>query len=273
MKIFQVALLGLTAFALLSCGARPTSTSSESEDIRRAYQLIDDDRASDAIVLLEPRFSANPGRVSLRIALASAYAARAGLRVPRFADLLVELIRDGLRGAEPADRDLDRRLDGLGLDSAQRAHARTVLRDLLAIAELSRRLERLPHVSEHETGDLRKARELLEPVPNRERGAVLYRAVLAAVDIKYELRSGQFARQFTRRTDGGCEIQARAVPEAFNVVLEMFELLAADLMIVYPENIGQLRELLAALRELAGRLERVLEAEELNPRLSWPCSF
>jgi hypothetical protein len=75
---------------MLACSGQ-SDRSNESDELKRASDLIDQKQYSEAIYILTDRLKRAPQEVRARVLLASAYAARAGLKMQTYTDFAGEL--------------------------------------------------------------------------------------------------------------------------------------------------------------------------------------
>lgn len=273
MKYFQLRILVAVLGLLIgSCNKTPTPVSEENDDVARAYKLIDADRPSEAIDLLEPRFQANPKRLVIRTALASAYAARAGIRVPRFAPLVVDLVQSETKTQSDVESEVVSRIKSLNLGSEAEAKAQDVLQDVLGIADLLRRFDKLPDVQESQSSDLRKARSLLDDVPENDRGVRLYRAVIGAVEVRYTLKSEMIPRYFTKKRGSECQAPLKPLARDVLKIAGKASVVVEDLSRAMPEQIDQGATYLNDLKNLIQSAELTIKNLDIEPRVSWPCN-
>jgi len=273
MKYFQIALISGAFILLSSCGAKPTPVSEENDDVIRSYKLIDAGRPQEAIDLLEPRLRANPKRFVLKTALASAYAARAGLRIPRFAPLVIEIVQTGTTVDPEVETKFMERLKSLRMNSAQESRMRNTLRDILGIADIVRRFDTLPDVTSGEVLDVKKAKALLQDIPVEERGAHLYRSVLGAVEIRYVLRQEFVPAHFGAKRDGNCEIALKPLARDWSSVVGLANDVISDLQVAIPGQVERIQEYAGELERLSRSLEESVEKLDYDPRTRWPCEF
>ncbi|MEQ1879199.1 MAG: hypothetical protein ABL958_21350 [Bdellovibrionia bacterium] len=270
MKYFQMAFFAVFLFAM-ACGTRPNPSSDENEDIARAYKLIDRDRPQEAIDLLEPRLKTNPKRLVLKTALASAYASRAGIRVPRYAPLVIELMKTGLQPDPETESLVVTRLRGLNIGSLREEQAKRALSDVFAFADLIRRFDRLPDIEDEREPDLARARELLEDVPEGDRGVRLYRAVLGAIDVRYSLKRRLVPAHFTAKRGSSCEVELKPLLKDISAVAERVAQVGRDLEAAMPEQLGRSAEYLNELNLIAGKINEAMAAIDFEPRVTWEC--
>lgn len=84
---FPILLSIVISFGVVACAP---GGEQESDPILKSYRLIDTQRTDEAIELLEVELSRDPKRDELRIALASAYAHKAGMKIQKFVGIVTQ---------------------------------------------------------------------------------------------------------------------------------------------------------------------------------------
>jgi hypothetical protein len=269
MKKLQIATILLFTVIPLSCGPKPTPMTQENDAIVKAYKLIDEDRPGDAIELLKPLYQRNPGRAKLRIALASAFAARGGIRVPKFYDLILSLLNEKTNTPSNLIAEFDKAVSGL--DPKLVSEARSVLRGIIAIADLVRKLKALPLPGEPEIADVNEAIILLDGVAREDKGALLYKNVLKTIELRSRLENKVIPANF-HPEPGGCRIHLPTFSLALKDLFAEVHVITEDLFYLFPESLSESENVAAFLSKAADDLARFIEIYKIKTDILWPCA-
>lgn len=91
-KILRSSIALVLAFSLVTVGCQSKKSNRQDSTLVTAYKLIDDQREDEAIFLLEQELNKTPTdspyKIQVKMALASAYAHKAGIKVQKFGPLL-----------------------------------------------------------------------------------------------------------------------------------------------------------------------------------------
>lgn len=191
MKAFLWASRLLLIFLVTGCHYNQDSHPTETRE-EWAYQLIEEDKYEEAIelfwALMDQKDTPN-----IRMGLASAYAARAGVRVESYWDMVlpnkrfqIELPRS-FKGTEQFKKDWDQFLKNVPTD-----YQTTLVRPTEEITKTFQNLETLqwrfrqiPLIeTPQQANDISVARVLVTDLPSR--GSHLYRALLTLILFRYE---------------------------------------------------------------------------------------
>lgn len=185
----------LIAFTLLlgvSCTPK-RETSADRDPLEKSYQLIDKGEIDQAIANLED-LRRTDARPEVTEALASAYAARAGVRLENYWDFFRSFQAPAISMPNIQASALFGRVGGQ-LNQLQK---QSNLEGVQSIAGLARlfaalqlwedRIETLPVVRGSARADLDHAAELLKPLPKS--GSHLYRGLLGLVILKSDVSAG-----------------------------------------------------------------------------------
>lgn len=244
---FKWALSALITLILL--GACQNNRVEKSRDpLGESYKLIDRGEHSQAIRELQGLLGRD-GRPEVRVALASAYAAQAGVRVGDYWGFVIGFeAPELLPGTFPQNSSIERLKK-----FAKQLRGEKGQREIKALGGLlegvsvweqyQERVEAIPIVSGAALTDLRQAVEVLSPVQTP--GGHLYRAILNLILFKsYLIQSGGFWLELDtvveRIMDDEIEVLCqfdvgRLIGTLDPLVYHLLEAMN-DLMVAYPEN-------------------------------------
>ncbi|MBX3041296.1 MAG: hypothetical protein KF789_11375 [Bdellovibrionaceae bacterium] len=180
------------ALALVACQPREQELTG-GDPLEESYRLIDKGEYNQAIQSLE-ELASRDSRPAVVEALASAYAARAGVLVSRYWGAVVgfkapliqsqESRLEGLSGqALRVLSQVEGRKDLTGADEFSK-----LARFLSVLGEWQERIDRLPTIPARQRDDLREALGILEN--HKAPGGRLYRALLGLILLKSEINDG-----------------------------------------------------------------------------------
>jgi len=188
MKLLATA-LGLIILATFGCNRSNTRDSSEPQ-VEVAYQLIDDGEYTQAIDLFWSLLQ-DDDTPTIRIGLASAYAARAGILVQSYWDLILPLIKTQpeLQNENVVKLKKDWQLLILKFPSDIQAvliaNEDKIFKAYQNLETIKARFQKIPLLTRiDQVGDINMAKSIIKDVPSR--GSHLYRALLSLTLIRYE---------------------------------------------------------------------------------------
>lgn len=177
--------LGLFLF-LTSCQKKDESISDQESQTQKAMQLLEKDQFEEAIVILKSEQAKVPTD-RVRTLLASAYAARAGIKVESYWGTVIgyeSLISNSdMKDSGKLKEEISIMLPGLP-EEAKKA-LKNIEPDLITFQKIRRRIESIPSVNVLQRTDLLLALETLQEVASP--GARLYRAILGIIVLKSSL--------------------------------------------------------------------------------------
>lgn len=185
-RVLMVLLVLCLGF-IVSCGGndRPQTTSYD-----QANEQIEQGNYGSAATLMEDELRKNPGDRRARTILASAYAARAGLSIRSYVDLIQEI-------TDSNDKGNQRMSDAFGrlsskAKSDQEKDLLQVLTDfnraLWQVTDVLIKFEKIPRIeTEEQYKDVQKALNILNAKSVREGGPAIYRGLLRIVLFRYHL--------------------------------------------------------------------------------------
>ncbi|MBX2988977.1 MAG: hypothetical protein KF802_13900 [Bdellovibrionaceae bacterium] len=263
----------LSLFLVLGgCSPKP-ETPVDKDPVENAYRRLDRGDTSGAIAQLETLMREDP-RPEVRDALASAYAARAGVFIDSYWGLISSfrapvISNDQIRGTGVVAR-LARILTQLeSRPELAGSQGLAQLVKVMASLELwQRRIDTLPVVEGPARQDLFRAMQVLEPT--RKQGSRLYRALLGLVWFRSELQDGYHGwgrieatlqKQDWRKTDPAqgrrilCDINFQQFTEWSARLVSVLGATIEDVTVAYPSKRDELRQ---AVRE-SERISRQFE--------------
>lgn len=238
--------MGLIILASFGCNRANTKGSNEPQ-VEVAYQLIDDGQYSEAIDLFWTLLQ-HEDTPTIRIGLASAYAARAGILVQSYWDLILPLIKPQpiLRNAKVDALKKDWKLLILKFPS----HVQNILiqneekifKSYEDLENFKTRFETIPLLTRiDQVGDVNMARSIIKDVAYR--GTHLYRALLSLVLIRYE--ADQSLNQFHQTMSAldrnkSCSTQIKYWITNLENLSFLISDLIFDLKISYPSKVAEI---------------------------------
>lgn len=188
--------LSIVFIDLLFVGAcqRASEQKSFAKDVEWGYQLIDDHHYSEAIDLFW-RIIHQEDSDTARLGLASAYAARAGIRIEQYWSLLKPNLQSTsphqtVLSAEGVDEKYQKVLNTLppAIQLAIQSKGPELQKSYETFLSLQRRFLQIPLLKSPEAAqDIYIAKKLLNPKASR--GAALYRSLFSLVLFRYESES------------------------------------------------------------------------------------
>ncbi len=173
--IFKIYLIAACLLFLGSCQKKEESISDQESQTQKAIQLTEQGRFEEALSILHRESEKNPSE-RLQVLKASVYAARAGIKVENYWGFVVGY--ESLLG--PAETPTQ---DALGdLPEVARGPLKGLKNELAILKMVSRRIEKIPTVTDAQRADLLLAQEALQETQSA--GARLYRGVLGIIILK-----------------------------------------------------------------------------------------
>lgn len=252
----------------------PDSTLRESSPMRDSLRLIDQGRPEEAAVLLEEINLLHPEDDEVAVALASAYAGIAGLKIASYYDLFRDILFSrpltslpGLSGSEKFRTMIGKKgtvEDDRFEKNRQSLSAMSELRSsLLMVLALSDTLDRLPNVSEEKQMFLSEAIVILERLQSPKRAHFAYRALLRATLIKNELKQKlQHGRT--------CDESVFELIELIRRMKEKLESLLTDVALAFPRERTQLKQILASIDRSVRELDVLAQVQG---KIAWAKSI
>lgn len=239
-------------FALTLVGCDPYLNRSEDQQDGRktmteSMKLIDQGRPEEAAILLEEINHLHPEDDEVAVALASAYAGIAGLKMSTYYDLFQDIIfsrplmnlqnqsgsekfRTLIGKKHSVDQDRFAKNGGAALGFAE-------LRDsLIMFLALSDLLDRLPDCSEEDEMFIREAIVLLENLTTPKKAHHAFRALLRATLMKRELKS-------KLQTFDDCPLDSAELIDGFRFIDAKASVLIGDIGMAFPREKYHLREI------------------------------
>lgn len=165
------------------CGQKAKT---QKDPVVESYRLIDENRTDEAIELLESELKANPTKdqkLKMKLALASAFAHKAGVRVNKLVNMVkklepvskIELKRDPLEPSASANEKIDQQI--LGITQMIKAFS-GVLDFYAAIPNLQQ---------SSDVSFVKNAVSILEDIEDIKPEDALYRAILRIIVFKHSI--------------------------------------------------------------------------------------
>jgi hypothetical protein len=224
--------------------------------VERAYQLIDNGQYSEAILVFQTLVE-NEDTPTNRLGLASAYAARAGVRVQKYWDLLFPSLHalppKTFASTEKMRLDWNQLMPLIPgeLRPLLEPHAQEVFNANDQLETLRWRFQKIPKIQgASQREDLMKAREALRDLESK--GAHLYRAMLTLIVIRFDLEQTVLPLQALEKTgtEGWpCPAPLRDWLHRVPGPLEMIFELLSDIKISHPGKVGEIETLEADLHK------------------------
>lgn len=262
----------LSAFFVMACQPREKSLTG-GDPLEEAYRLIDQGKTTEAIESLEDLAAKKPTPKVFE-ALASAYAARAGIRIEKYWGAVV--------GFEAPLKAQDHKLSGVPAQAARVLAQLDGRKNLVAqdeftklaeiiftLAEWKKRIDDLPVVPPEHRDDVEEALLILEDHP--EAGGRLYRALLGLILLKSEILDGfdGWIRIEERLTEWGsgnlppqgkedqmlCVVDYGAFIQWGQIIILRLQAVAEDVIVAYPSKKKELKPAIQQTRRLVHELE------------------
>ncbi|MEY4616029.1 MAG: hypothetical protein RJB66_989 [Pseudomonadota bacterium] len=214
--------------------------------IEWAYHLIDQGEYSAAIDLFT-QLSRQNNSPTVRIGLASAYAARAGVRVHSYWDLALPSVRvpppTSLEANLAFRKQWMDRLQLLPLNLQNQVATKT--EEIIAAHEkvetLKWRFQQIPLIVRIEQrNDIMMAREIIRDIPNR--GIHLYRALLTLVLVRFETQviSNSIDETLVTKSGWPCSNSLRSWIHQLPPSLDLLADVLFDLKLAFPQKVAEM---------------------------------
>jgi tetratricopeptide (TPR) repeat protein len=236
---------------LSACAPAPKQES----DLTRAYRLIDAQRSDEAIALLEKINDEEPENDQYRIALASAYANKAGVKVQKIWSLVkisknAKQLTEALGAAEPGEKEPSEKVDD-ALDQVADTLARFALIMKIYVA--------IPNVELANRPYLAHAVTLLASIENIPQGDAMFRALLRIIEFKSDLAVQLIGvPKKTQRANQaeGCAVDFERMGSAIAVQSAQLGAILEDLSIALPDQAEQLNGVRTKIAQTAADLTK-----------------
>lgn len=245
MKLLAVA-MGLIILASFGCNRSQTRESSEPH-VEEAYELIDHGQYTEAIDLFWTLLQ-NEDTPTIRIGLASAYAARAGILVQSYWDLILPLIKTQPDTQRDKVEKFKKEWKLLILKLPNEAQAtlasneEKIFKAYENLENFKTRFEKIPLLTGiDQVGDISMAKSIIKDVPSR--GTHLYRALLSLVLLRYEANESlnQFNQTIkTIEQNRSCSSQLKLWVTHLDSIATLISDLIFDLKISYPSKFNEI---------------------------------
>lgn len=249
MKLLAAA-LGLIILVSFGCNRNNSSESNDSQ-VEEAYQLIDDGQYTQAIDLFRALMQTND-TPTIRIGLASAYAARAGILVQNYWDLILPLIKrptdnNNEQKAKIEKLKADWKLIILKLPKEAQdtltANENNVFKAYENIENIKARFEKIPLLANmDQVADIATARAIIIDVTSP--GAHLYRALLSLILIRFEVNSSinhfNLSMELLKNHEKNCSQELNFWVTHLSSISSLISDLIIDLKIAYPTKSNEI---------------------------------
>lgn len=245
MKMLAVA-LGLIILVSFGCNRSHPIDPSEPH-VEEAYQMIDDGQYTEAIDLFWSLLQ-NEDTPTIRIGLTSAYAARAGILVQSYWDLVLPLIKTQPENHKDRVEKFKKewKLLILKLPSETQvtlaANEAQILKAYENLENFKTRFEKIPLLTRlDQVGDINMARSIIKDEASR--GAHLYRSLLSLVLFRYE--ANESLNQFNQviaavQQTKSCSPQLKLWVMHLDSIATLISDLILDLKISYPNKVNEI---------------------------------
>jgi hypothetical protein len=276
MKLFAMA-LGLLLFVSFGCNRSHKRRSTDSQ-VEVAYQLIDEGRYTEAIDLFSYLLQ-QEDTPTIRLGLASAYAARAGVKVHDYWDLVMPSVRAQPPKSFPSTEKFKSQWQEILLQlppehrEALQSKAEDVFRAHHEIETLKWRFQQVPLLTRtDQSHDLLEAREIIKNLESK--GSHLYRALLTLVLFRYETNQSVEKLKFamgtkldqtktrTINTDNPCTSELKDWLNHFPMMLDLMAEFIVDVKVAYPNKLKQLESFEKDFHTNRGQIHMALNLVE-----------
>ena len=251
----MIAILGFTT----ACAPKRKS---EEKPLLKAYRLIDDQRTEEAIAYLEELLEKEPDNTDYKVALASAYAHKAGVRMQTLAPVvsaakdandLGEKLMAGLNALEGSDTKTIGTYIGDLIEANQR---------LLAVVGL---IKAIPNVDGTGIQYIHQGLTILDGISEIRPADAVYRAVLRIVQLKHDLVSNGFTETTAANAlDATCVFDPTELRKVISRQSQLLSKIVGDIAIAQPSEAKRLSEVQTKLVEKATELTSRLASSNLT---------
>lgn len=199
-------MLLLLFIALVAGCSKPASV--KEAPLTRAYRLIDAQDDGSAIEYLEQLLAGDPDNADIKVALASAYAHKAGFKVQRFANLIVDSkkisdISNSFNSGGDTNKELTFKVDDFANNFANL---------LLEYNKMLIVYSEVPSIKNEDEQFLDQAVLVMDSISQPRQEDAFYRAVLRAIQFKHFLAQDLIGSiGDTHRTGDGCSLDLSVV--------------------------------------------------------------
>lgn len=226
----------------LSC-AKKESVKSEKNVVVESYRLIDEKRTDEAIQLLENALKDDEQNVDLKMALASAYAHKAGFRIQKLVPAVkqIEKLNKILKEEEKKKKEERNSVTGKKIDENASEIAFVLLKYTIFLETFAS----IPSPSQEESKILLHAISIINDLGNDiQPKHAIYRVVLSILLIKYYMTNGlvddpEFALIKNKES---CEIEVKNLSLYIRKLGELIVDVHYDLAIAHPNQSTDLRK-------------------------------
>jgi hypothetical protein len=232
-----ISFLVLLLAVLSACSSGKPQETDQQSTLHHAYGLIDEGKPTEAIDLLES-YLKNADDTDIRIALASAYVAKAGLPIQKFYQFAKSISE-----LQPSASDffeshsVVNRLSESASAADSSASEILMNRWVYAVEVFSvgvKVFDSLPDVAPEQEADLDQAISILEQIKAMTHGEVLYRALLRTVRLKNQLAHGRFLHDHLAKDGQTCLIDRKQLVYDVQAVLANAKAITWDLAFAFP---------------------------------------
>ncbi len=245
MKFLGVA-IGLIILASFGCNRTDSHRTSESQ-VEWAYQLIDEGQYTEAINLFWNLLH-EEDTPTIRIGLASAYAARAGIQVHSYWELVLPLVKNQTTVTTESSQKIkaqwEKLLESLPIDLKERLSKKTedIIKANNQLEELKLRFNQIPLLNSlDQVGDIMMARSIIKDIPAK--GTHLYRSLLTLILLRFQINSSSEEFQNSIKTitlDKPCPIQLKSWISNLELPLNLISDLILDIKVAYPSKLPEI---------------------------------
>ena len=256
--LLALLMIALLAFATACAPKKKT----EEKPLVKAYRLIDDQRTEEAIAYLEELLAKEPDNADYKVALASAYAHKAGIRVQTLAPVITaaknandlgEKLMAGLNALGPSDKKTIGNYIGDLIEANHR---------ILAVVGL---IKAIPDVDGTGIQYIHQGLTLLDEIEKIRPADAIYRAVLRIVELKHDLVSNGFTdTKAVNALDATCAFDPTELRKVIARQSQLISKIVGDVAIAQPSEAKRLSEVQTKLVEQATELTSRLASTNLT---------
>jgi hypothetical protein len=238
---FVYSALGLLILITVACN-RPHQSRRVDRQVEWAYQLIDQGQFSEAIDLFGSLLR-EQDTPTIRLGLASAYAARAGIQVHTYWELILPAVKSTPPSTYASTEQLRQRWEQSR--SALPQELQTIIskrsEELFKandqLETMKWRFQKIPVITTlQDRSDLIAARFIIKDV--EEKGSHLYRALLSLVLLRYELSetASLLSSALLSGSQGNCPTPFRTWLQKWSIPFDLVADFIVDLKLAYPRQ-------------------------------------
>lgn len=247
MKVLAAA-VGLIILVSFGCNRTNYGRSTDLQ-IEWAYQLIDQGSYSEAIDLFSSILQQDDSS-TVRIGLASAYAAKAGIKVQNYWELILPSIKasrpSSFESTKKFKEDFNKKLAEI-----PEIYQKAILEkfeDIIAaqdqVEELKWRFSKIPIIeTDDQKQDLISARSIIKDLS--EKGSHLYRALLGLIILRFEATKSAhlFSSIIATKAGWPCPLVFKKWLQQIPIILDLTSDIFVDIKIAYPSKITEINPL------------------------------